>query len=130
MNDDGGSANVTDNENLTMKNCTQMSDCDVQVHEQCISGVCLSPKAPGDFCSNKIECALNCPASDCLDVLDGRKICVCGDKLYKYGRRCMKKCPQGTRSRSEKKDCEDTVYSRMLRDSPTFEKDIKFNSAC
>ncbi|KRY40974.1 Uncharacterized protein T01_13562 [Trichinella spiralis] len=111
------------------RNCTSSAECNKRSHEKCISGVCISPRAPGEPCSDNAECMLNCAASSCQKRAD-RKICVCAENLYRYKRHCMKKCPQGTQTRKDKNDCEDTAYSMILQDNASFGSEIRLNSAC
>uniref|UniRef100_A0A5S6QJY3 EB domain-containing protein n=1 Tax=Trichuris muris TaxID=70415 RepID=A0A5S6QJY3_TRIMR len=111
------------------RNCTNSTQCRVTSHEKCISGACVSPRAPGEPCSDDNECKLNCAASSCQER-SGRKICTCKGNLYRYKRQCMKKCPSGTLSHSDMHHCEDTAFSIMVQDDASFGSDIQANSAC
>ncbi|KHJ42907.1 hypothetical protein D918_06991, partial [Trichuris suis] len=138
--------------NGVKRSCINSTQCRVTTsHEQCLSGVCVSPRAPGEPCNDDNECKLNCAASTCQER-SGRKICTCSDKLYRYKRQCSKfevtftfgglkrptenylvlviKCPSGTLSHSDKHRCEDTAFSITLQDTASFGFDVQTNSAC
>ncbi|VDO97628.1 unnamed protein product [Soboliphyme baturini] len=115
--------------NLDWKPCNVTSECSVMDHEKCIQHACIAPKAPGESCSETLECQLNCRLSQCVG-LKGKKLCVCAEPLFVYKRRCMNNCPKGTEVAVNTTVCEDTTESLMIQDTVGFGSDVQKSSAC
>uniref|UniRef100_A0A915HQJ9 EB domain-containing protein n=1 Tax=Romanomermis culicivorax TaxID=13658 RepID=A0A915HQJ9_ROMCU len=116
---------------LKTHNCTNDTNCDAQLKQKCLFGQCVSPKRLGENCTSGSQCSLHCLSSTCKQLKSlPYKTCQCEQKLYLYKNTCVKKCPKGTNTKEGEFSCDDSPFSRSIRDTEAFHKDLKTKNAC